>query len=290
MSKHAADELDPAIVLANDYVFGAGQVVEHRRVETRMLLMCRRGQGRVSVRWGDQSVTELFKAGVTMMLPWGHRVRYEAAADDPMVVAGVHVIPNLAPGRFERGAEHGRGGPLAGVAWRRDVPIAALDRVVRLPEACPRGLIGLVDYCVWLFRQEVVPERCARDAGRCQLDAWLQALRLPGDDVPPRLGQLLAWIDTRLDQTIRVSDLADVADCSEATVTRWFHKYQNMSPVHYLQQERIGLAQQLLTSTSLPIADIGPRVGIPQPEYFYRLFRRATGISPSAYRKRGSLL
>lgn len=49
---------------------------------------------------------------------------------------------------------------------------------------------------------------------------------------------------------------------------------------------RLTEARRLLAFTLLPVAEIGYRLGFPDPAYFSRRFRAATGESPSVYRAR----
>ena len=41
---------------------------------------------------------------------------------------------------------------------------------------------------------------------------------------------------------------------------------------------------KLLGDTSLPNAQVGQQVGFPDDNYFYRVFRRQTGLTPRQYR------
>jgi AraC-like DNA-binding protein len=48
--------------------------------------------------------------------------------------------------------------------------------------------------------------------------------------------------------------------------------------------ERLAAAQRLLADTDLAVAEIGTRVGWPDPPHFARIFRRQTALSPAAWR------
>ncbi len=48
--------------------------------------------------------------------------------------------------------------------------------------------------------------------------------------------------------------------------------------------ERLAAAQRLLADTELAVAEIGDRVGWPDPPHFARIFRRRTSLSPAAWR------
>ena len=58
-----------------------------------------------------------------------------------------------------------------------------------------------------------------------------------------------------------------------------------MSPVNYLIELRLNRAKELLKYTPLPVNEIALSVGIANPYYFSRLFKKHTGTSPTEYRK-----
>lgn len=63
-----------------------------------------------------------------------------------------------------------------------------------------------------------------------------------------------------------------------------FMKQSSMTCLNYLLNLRMDLAKILLTKTELPISEIGARVGFPDPNYFAKIFRRETGVTPSRFR------
>ena len=54
---------------------------------------------------------------------------------------------------------------------------------------------------------------------------------------------------------------------------------------YLVAQRRIDAAKRLLVQSSLPISAIGESVGISDYNYFSKVFRSATGMTPSAFRK-----
>lgn len=52
-----------------------------------------------------------------------------------------------------------------------------------------------------------------------------------------------------------------------------------------ISQRRIDAAKRLLVQSSLPISAIGESVGVSDYNYFSKVFRAATGMTPSAFRK-----
>ncbi len=58
-----------------------------------------------------------------------------------------------------------------------------------------------------------------------------------------------------------------------------------MSPREYILRLRILRARELLRDTDIPVQNIGDIIGIKDTNYFYRLYKAKTGISPALYRK-----
>jgi transcriptional regulator GlxA family with amidase domain len=82
--------------------------------------------------------------------------------------------------------------------------------------------------------------------------------------------------------------LAERAGLGERTFMRRFKKATGDSPLEYLQHLRIQTARQLLESTRKTIEEITWQSGYEDISSFRKLFRRTTGLSPSAYRQRFS--
>jgi AraC-like DNA-binding protein len=54
----------------------------------------------------------------------------------------------------------------------------------------------------------------------------------------------------------------------------------------WIIERRMAEARLLLADTDLPVREVATRVGVPDPGYFSRLFRRKHGISPRKWRGR----
>ena len=58
------------------------------------------------------------------------------------------------------------------------------------------------------------------------------------------------------------------------------------SLVEYINRQRIQTAQQLLTQYDASLEQLAEMVGISDPKYFCRLFKKYAGITVSEYKKR----
>ncbi|MDE6454368.1 MAG: PocR ligand-binding domain-containing protein [Dysosmobacter sp.] len=56
---------------------------------------------------------------------------------------------------------------------------------------------------------------------------------------------------------------------------------------YLIARRRIEAAKRLLLQSSMPISAVGEQVGISDYNYFSKVFRSATGMTPSAFRKNG---
>ncbi len=83
-----------------------------------------------------------------------------------------------------------------------------------------------------------------------------------------------------------IADLAKKAGLGERTLMRRFKKATGDSPLEYLQRLRIETARKLLETSIESVEEITVRAGYADVSSFRKLFKRHTGLSPSAYRKR----
>jgi transcriptional regulator GlxA family with amidase domain len=73
---------------------------------------------------------------------------------------------------------------------------------------------------------------------------------------------------------------------SERTLARRFKASLGMSPLSYLQSQRIARARQLLESSTLPLERIVEQCGYEDVSSFRKLFARQVGMTPREYRLR----
>jgi transcriptional regulator GlxA family with amidase domain len=73
---------------------------------------------------------------------------------------------------------------------------------------------------------------------------------------------------------------------SERTLARRFKASLGMSPLSYLQSQRIARARELLESSKLPLDRIVEQCGYEDVSSFRKLFARQVGMTPRDYRQR----
>jgi len=107
---------------------------------------------------------------------------------------------------------------------------------------------------------------------------WIAAL------ADPVLAPAMAAVHSAPERRWTVTDLALEATVSRSVLDDRFRQVLGRSPIRYLTDWRMHLAEELLATTELSIAAIGRRVGYDSEEAFSRAFKRATGLPPSHWR------
>lgn len=84
---------------------------------------------------------------------------------------------------------------------------------------------------------------------------------------------------------IRLADLADCIERSPNHVTKLFKEVLGQTPVDYIHQVKVSVAYELLKGSDMTIAEISEHLGYCEQSYFHRIFKKFTGVAPSAVQK-----
>ncbi len=87
-------------------------------------------------------------------------------------------------------------------------------------------------------------------------------------------------------QEINIRCYAISQNMSISSFINNFKAYYGKTPLEYIINLRINVAQSLLENDSLSISEISTLVGYDNNMYFCKLFKQRIGITPSDYRKR----
>lgn len=101
----------------------------------------------------------------------------------------------------------------------------------------------------------------------------------------PRMVKFQHLIHTHLRKRWQVADFARTIGVSERHLGRLCVATTGQSPASLIDAVRIREASRLLAYTRASAANIGHQLGYDDPSYFSRAFRRATGMTPGAYRQ-----
>ena len=186
----------------------------------------------------------------------------------------------------------------------RDLFASAYPQVRLLPNAIldlrheSEGLITAGGVTAWqdlalhLIRRLCGPEHAVRTAkvyllsghedGQLPFAAPTQP-EIVGDAV---VRDSLAWIDENYAAANPVSSMSEQSGLAPRTFSRRFMAATGRRPIEHVHRIRIEKARDLIEHGNDGIDDIGYQVGYEDPAFFRRLFRRTTGLSPAAYRRK----
>ena len=102
--------------------------------------------------------------------------------------------------------------------------------------------------------------------------------------MPFQIGEAVAYINTHYPQNITIEQLARKACMSRRNLFLQFKKTAGCSPIQYLLRLRISRATELLLYSELPVGDIAAQCGFSDSNYFCKIFRVQTGLSPRQFR------
>lgn len=92
------------------------------------------------------------------------------------------------------------------------------------------------------------------------------------------------------DKNEKIAKYAAECGISERNFYACFKKWCGKTPVDYRNEIRMSAATSLLKRSNLSVAEIAFKTGFEDPYYFSRIFKKSTGLSPAAYRKRETVL
>jgi AraC family transcriptional regulator len=210
------------------------------------------------------------------LLSPGMRMRVRHST--PLEILALTFAPDALAGRADLGAD------IAAIAGEPSIPM--VDAGVRaLATEARRALI-----------EEARPDRGYMAAlGKAMLVRALQVMdrgvpgRVRAALSPFRLRRVVDHVEARLDSRITVQDLADLAQLSTAHFTRAFRQATGEAPHHFILSRRIARVRQLLRDPALDLTTVAIRAGFSSHAHMTSVFRRLTGVAPTAYRAAASV-
>jgi AraC family transcriptional regulator len=102
------------------------------------------------------------------------------------------------------------------------------------------------------------------------------------------LDNVVSYVESNLDSSIRVAKMAAIARLSTAHFSRAFTKTLGVTPAHYVRLRRVQAAMIMMRTTTEPLSAIAISSGHADQSHFTRVFSRFVGVSPKRWRMRAS--
>lgn len=93
------------------------------------------------------------------------------------------------------------------------------------------------------------------------------------------------YLDAHYTEEISLDQLAELFHVNKYYLMRRFRQQYGTTIGSYVLHARIGAAKRLLRFSDVTLEEAGARVGIPDANYFSRIFKKIEGVTPSQYRK-----
>lgn len=103
-----------------------------------------------------------------------------------------------------------------------------------------------------------------------------------------RLAHVIEFIKSNLHQSISLKQLSNMACMSESNFRKVFRHEMGMSPVDFINTERLQKAAKMLRNPNYSIKEVFIECGFENRSYFNRLFKRMHKHSPLEFQQRGA--
>jgi two-component system response regulator YesN len=108
--------------------------------------------------------------------------------------------------------------------------------------------------------------------------------------VNPVVYQILETIHKNYNEELSLKTLSYKFNINTTYLGQLFKKETGTSFPNYLNNYRIDKAKQFLLESNLKTSQIAKKIGYQDPNYFYRIFKKYTGISPTDFKSTKTIL
>jgi AraC family transcriptional activator of pobA len=100
----------------------------------------------------------------------------------------------------------------------------------------------------------------------------------------PLLAEVFEVIERRYPEPLSLRDVAAAVSISPGHLTSTVRRQTGRTVQQWITERRMVQARRLLATTTLPVNEVGRRVGFPDAGYFARTFAKVHGTSPTRWR------
>lgn len=104
------------------------------------------------------------------------------------------------------------------------------------------------------------------------------------------IAEAAAYMESNYSEDISIERLVDISHYSQRHFIRLFSDAYHVSPQKYLTSIRLRHACTILKDTDLSVTETAMYCGFGDPNYFSRIFKKYSGMTPLQYRKEATLI
>lgn len=105
---------------------------------------------------------------------------------------------------------------------------------------------------------------------------------------PWQVDRIRLFLESEIAHDVKIAEIAGLCGVSESHFRRTFKLSTGMSFTAYVEKVRLERAKILLADPRLPLKVVAHRLGFRHPSAFSNAFRKATGVTPRAFRQMAS--
>lgn len=109
---------------------------------------------------------------------------------------------------------------------------------------------------------------------------------VPGGLAPWQVKRVMAHVETHMADTLRLDEVAALVKLSSSYFSAAFRRSFGVSPYAYIIGRRVDFAKQRMLEGNTPLCQIALECGLADQAHLSRIFRRVTGATPTAWRRR----
>lgn len=98
--------------------------------------------------------------------------------------------------------------------------------------------------------------------------------------------QALEYIENNYGTDISLNEISEKLNISSYYFSKLFKEETNEGFIEYLTRRRVDRAKEMLKDPAKSIKEVGSECGYSDPNYFSRIFKKSTGMTPTEYKER----
>lgn len=119
--------------------------------------------------------------------------------------------------------------------------------------------------------------------------SYLEQVSLVTHRISPAIKLALGYINEHYNQKITLDDVAAHVFLNRSYLSQLFKKEMGVAFADYLETVRINHAKRLISNSNKSMSEIAEYVGFSNQNYFTKVFKKVTGVSPLQYKKNNDI-
>lgn len=108
-------------------------------------------------------------------------------------------------------------------------------------------------------------------------------------DANPLVSAVKDYLAARVEETVRIEDICHEFGYSRSFLSKQFQSQTGESLMSYATGLKIDRAKQLIRETGMNFTQISALLAFENPQYFCRVFKRRTGMTPTEFKNRAHI-